>query len=178
MVISSFLSVFVIKVIIQIRDPETWFISFQNLMKEACFSYWGAFCIWPLPGIYALHRLMKPRLVWWHDTYNYPKAGKQIMAFYINKIKSSIPPERIMVFKVQDGWTPLCRFLSKPIPDIDFPTLNEVESLIDMHKKWKRQGLQSWKRRLLQTFVIATILSATISIYWKGPWLPHNVSGA
>ncbi|CAF1528801.1 unnamed protein product [Rotaria sp. Silwood1] len=91
------------KVILQYRDPEKWFISLQLLMKHICFSRWDTLCIWPLDDFYAYHQYMKPRLAWWQNVYNYPNAGKHMMSSYIDKIKSSIAPERILIYKVEDG---------------------------------------------------------------------------
>jgi hypothetical protein len=33
-----------------------------------------------------------------------------------------------LLFGVHDGWEPLCRFLGRPVPPIDFPTGNDVET--------------------------------------------------
>lgn len=44
-------------------------------------------------------------------------------------VRAMVPPERLLVFKVGDGWEPLCEFLGKPIPDVDFPWHNEGEML-------------------------------------------------
>jgi hypothetical protein len=38
-----------------------------------------------------------------------------------------LPPERLLVFELGDGWEPLCRFLGKPVPEIPFPQTNTTE---------------------------------------------------
>jgi Sulfotransferase domain len=40
---------------------------------------------------------------------------------------AAIPPERLLVYRVSDGWEPLCRFLGKPVPDEAFPRVNSTE---------------------------------------------------
>ncbi len=40
---------------------------------------------------------------------------------------AAIPPERLLVFQVGDGWEPLCRFLGKPVPQTPFPRKNSTE---------------------------------------------------
>ena len=37
------------------------------------------------------------------------------------KVRDTIPAERLLVFHVADGWEPLCRFLELPVPDTEFP---------------------------------------------------------
>ena len=40
------------------------------------------------------------------------------------KVRETIPADRLLVFTPSDGWAPLCRFLGKPVPDADFPRSN------------------------------------------------------
>ena len=40
---------------------------------------------------------------------------------------SAIPPERLLVYNVKEGWEPLCRFLNVPVPEGPFPHLNDRE---------------------------------------------------
>jgi hypothetical protein len=36
-------------------------------------------------------------------------------------VRDTIPPERLLVFNVAEGWGPLCRFLARPEPATPFP---------------------------------------------------------
>lgn len=38
----------------------------------------------------------------------------------------AIPGSRLLVYRPGDGWEPLCRFLEVPVPDEDFPHLNDT----------------------------------------------------
>ena len=42
---------------------------------------------------------------------------------------ANIPPERLLVFRVQDGWQPLCDFLGVPVPDEPFPHVNDTAEM-------------------------------------------------
>lgn len=42
-------------------------------------------------------------------------------------VKAAIPPERLLVFDVRQGWEPLCRFLDRPVPGTPFPRTNSKE---------------------------------------------------
>ena len=44
---------------------------------------------------------------------------------YAAEVKAAVPPEKLLVFTVTDGWGPLCRFLGVPVPDAPFPNLND-----------------------------------------------------
>jgi hypothetical protein len=43
------------------------------------------------------------------------------------EVRATIPPERLLVFDVAEGWQPLCRFLDVPVPVTPFPHLNSTE---------------------------------------------------
>ena len=57
-----------------------------------------------------------------------------------------VPKNRLLVYRVRDGWKPLCDFLNVPIPDLPFPYLN----------KTKNMGHMS---RFINTFFILLIIS-------------------
>lgn len=41
-----------------------------------------------------------------------------------DKVRDTIPADRLLVFTPSDGWEPLCRFLAAPVPATDFPRSN------------------------------------------------------
>lgn len=44
-------------------------------------------------------------------------------------VKAGIPAERLLVYSVKEGWEPLCTFLGKEVPDVEFPRINDTQSL-------------------------------------------------
>jgi hypothetical protein len=40
------------------------------------------------------------------------------------EVRDALPAERLLVFNVAEGWSPLCRFLGVPVPDAPFPRHN------------------------------------------------------
>lgn len=40
------------------------------------------------------------------------------------KVRNMVSGNRLLVFHVQEGWEPLCRFLNVPVPDSPFPRSN------------------------------------------------------
>jgi hypothetical protein len=47
-------------------------------------------------------------------------------------VKAAIPPDRLLVFEVREGWEPLCRFLDRPVPDLPFPRTNSKEEFFEL----------------------------------------------
>ena len=42
-------------------------------------------------------------------------------------VRSSVPEERLLVFRAGDGWAPLCRFLDTEVPGEEYPRLNNAQ---------------------------------------------------
>jgi hypothetical protein len=69
---------------------------------------------------------------------------------YNQDVIDRCPPEKLLVvFEITDGWEPLCKFLGKPVPNVPFPHVNDVEEhkrAIGKIKKilLPRPLLQSW----------------------------------
>ena len=47
------------------------------------------------------------------------------MERYHEEVRTTVPAERLLVWSVSDGWEPLCEFLELPVPDADFPRVND-----------------------------------------------------
>jgi hypothetical protein len=40
-------------------------------------------------------------------------------------VKAAVPPEKLLIFTVTEGWKPLCKFLGAPVPSTPFPNVND-----------------------------------------------------
>jgi hypothetical protein len=50
---------------------------------------------------------------------------------HYERVRRIVPAERLLVYRVQEGWEPLCRFLGVDVPDEPFPRVNAGENLLD-----------------------------------------------
>lgn len=51
--------------------------------------------------------------------------GKWVYEQHVALIKGlGLPNDRLLEWSVEDGWEPLCRFLGKDVPQMDFPNGN------------------------------------------------------
>ncbi|MFC4536181.1 sulfotransferase family protein [Sphaerisporangium dianthi] len=55
-----------------------------------------------------------------------PGRAIELFKAHTEKVVAAIPPERLLVFDVADGWTPLCEFLGVPVPAAPFPRVNNT----------------------------------------------------
>nr|WP_163573201.1 sulfotransferase [Fodinicola feengrottensis] len=45
-------------------------------------------------------------------------------------VRREVPAEKLLVYEVSDGWEPLCAFLGVPVPDEEFPWLNDSAAFV------------------------------------------------
>jgi len=54
------------------------------------------------------------------------------------KVQERVPADRLLLFRVEDGWESLCEFLGHPVPHEPFPHVNEgVETI----RAWPEKAL-------------------------------------
>lgn len=46
------------------------------------------------------------------------------------KVRATVPAERLLVFSPVDGWEPICRFLDVPVPAIEFPQSQRARRIL------------------------------------------------
>jgi hypothetical protein len=49
-----------------------------------------------------------------------------------NDAVAAVPAERLLVHEVKQGWVPLCEFLGVPVPEEEFPHLNDRVCFFEM----------------------------------------------
>ncbi|CAE6952693.1 unnamed protein product [Symbiodinium sp. CCMP2592] len=49
------------------------------------------------------------------------KTCKDGYQAHMDRVKTLVPPEKLLIFNFSDGWAPLCHFLGRPIPEEPFP---------------------------------------------------------
>lgn len=121
------------KVILTVRDPGRWYESIYNtiyglrsLISSPVFRLAA-----PLrPGLGRAAR-MNDRLIW-QDTFGGNLEDRQhaieVFERHNDEVKKYVPPERLLVYEVKEGWGPLCEFLGVEIPDKPFPHLNDADT--------------------------------------------------
>jgi hypothetical protein len=114
------------KVILTVRDTDAWYRSasatIHRLMRVT-----PAWLRW-FPRMRMTAEMLHG-IVWdgvFHGRFEDAEASKRIFRQHIEDVKARVPPERLLVFNVRDGWQPLCEFLGVPVPEgAPFPHLNE-----------------------------------------------------
>jgi hypothetical protein len=134
------------RVILTVRDPNSWYESTRETIYQVgrppsteSAESGGAPARLPFPGDPELFKRifqMVHQDVWQGDfTGRFEDREYAIEVFnrQIAEVKEHVPPHRLLVYQVQEGWEPLCRFLEVPIPEgKPFPRLNDREAFRSM----------------------------------------------
>mmetsp|Transcript_55655 Transcript_55655/g.178574 ORF Transcript_55655/g.178574 Transcript_55655/m.178574 type:complete len:225 (+) Transcript_55655:188-862(+) len=140
------------KVVLTLRDsPEQWFRSFADMQQV---NFWGS-----SPNLAFLpywQQCDQFAHLWFHcdiSEENVPESVKrECMSGYLQHmyaIQREIPPERLLLFNVKEGWAPLVRFLNVSTPNVPFPFADPF--MIHQRKNVPlRRRAERALRRLLQ----------------------------
>ena len=123
------------KVLLSVRESGSWYKS----MRDTVYELSRITLISPLsrptfelvslfvPAIGRIAR-MNTALIW-EDTFDgrfededYARA---VFERHNAEVRRKVPPEKLLVYEVKQGWGPLCDFLGVEVPDKPFPRLND-----------------------------------------------------
>ncbi len=154
-------------VVLTVREPERWYESMRSTIYQirkltagplpvrAAFTIADVFA----PGVTGVARLAD-HLVW-EDTFDgrFEDRSHALEVFGRSNeaVRRRVPPGRLLVFDVREGWGPLCNFFGVEVPDKPFPHLNEAQEM-----RRKLFGLAALSAVAPALTVVAVIVAAVI----------------
>lgn len=114
------------KVLLTLRDPDDWFESVHAtiLAPDSLARREGKDEDLQLRFFASIRRSLPSQL-----------DDRAIMTDYFRRhtqaVTAAIPPERLLVYQMGEGWERLCRFLGVPAPAEPFPSENSRTEFID-----------------------------------------------
>ncbi|MEU6720301.1 sulfotransferase family protein [Nonomuraea sp. NPDC046802] len=128
------------KVVLTVRDPNAWFASMRTLITNGPTRLKAENVVPEAAGLMEsmkttrplLDRMIREGLGSDRPFGEVPDEQETIVVFeqHTAMVKKSLPPERLLMFDVREGWEPLCRFLGVDIPAGEpFPHLNDSEAM-------------------------------------------------
>jgi hypothetical protein len=126
-------------VILTVRDSAQWYESTRSTIHELRRLTRGPL---PLRAAFALAEPFGPGLVGtvrlaesivWEGTFEGRFEDRayamELFERHNEAVRLRVPPERLLVFDVREGWAPLCDFLGVEAPEEPFPRLNEARQM-------------------------------------------------
>eukprot|EP01084_Bolivina_argentea_P091292 164358_1 len=130
------------KVILSVRDsPSSWYQSIKTTIfpiMKITYRSWFLFYIPKLLGVDDIE--WSDKCIW--DLIFDKKFDDEQYVInkyneWIKSVKQQVPKDKLLIFNVKDGWSPLCTFLGKSIPNEEFPWANDKEDMKTMYRAIK-----------------------------------------
>jgi len=121
------------KVILTVRDADKWYDSVMATIYPAS-----------TPREYGpgedhrqrIHKMVRKAI--WNGQFEgrFEDRSYAVKAFrsWNDAVEEELPKDRLLVYRVGEGWERLCQFLGLPVPDIEFPNKNSRQEFIDRPK--------------------------------------------
>jgi len=124
------------KVLLTVRDPESWYESARNTIYASLIAGQKGELKEgdeepPSPEAFQ----MISALIWqgtFHGKFEDRAYAIEMFDKHIAEVKSKVPPERLVVHEVKEGWKPLAQMLGVPEPQTEFPRLNDKVAFREM----------------------------------------------
>ncbi|KAK2028144.1 hypothetical protein LX32DRAFT_640276 [Colletotrichum zoysiae] len=148
------------KVVLTTRDVDTWFKSTKatvdrraqdRFLKALSYVDWASSMYYPMLRKY------------WDSVFmgDFDKNAKRVFLSHNERVRSLVHPDRLLEFRMSDGWEPLCKFLDCPIPAGPFPHVNEGDSFIKRVSRRNRLQLCNvlfrWSTWVLSCWILYTL---------------------
>jgi len=124
------------KVLLTVRDPEAWYESARNTIYASLIAGQKGELKEgneepPSPEAFQ----MIASLIWqgtFHGKFEDKAYAIAKFEEHNEAVKSRVPPERLVVHEVKEGWKPLAEMLGVPEPQSEFPRLNDKVAFREM----------------------------------------------
>ena len=126
------------KVILTIRNENNWIKSWNMLnnqiIKSITFRFFSKI---PFTSFYLQKKIHNESILGPNGMFKGLKTDDEIKKEFLKWNQSVIdyvPKDKLLVYRVKDGWNPLCEFLEVPRPDIPFFHKNKTKNMGHMSR--------------------------------------------
>jgi len=78
--------------------------------------------------------------------------------------QKTVPPERLLVWNLKDGWEPLCTFLNKPVPSEPVPRENTTGDMKYMEKFFYESKIYKKMMNFCMMYMVMLIVMILVII--------------
>lgn len=89
---------------------------------------------------------------------DFEKYGQQRFTAYYDEVINYVGKENLLLYRVSDGWGPLCKFLDVPVPlSTPFPRVNDTDGFVQRCKTRNRRQMLNVVFRYTMVCVLAAL---------------------
>lgn len=163
------------KVVLTVRDPEKWYESTRSTIYRInrvtslpFFSVVGLFAPEPRRVSKMVNKVV------WRDTFGSEFENKrraiEVFKRHNEEVRRKVPPEKLLVYEVGEGWGPLCEFLGVEVPENEpFPHINDTASFRKRSQRRMMLALGASGSAMLLAGLVLVIFSRRLRRHPRGP---------
>lgn len=125
------------KVVASTRDVDSWLRSMDSTGGRVLrWPLWETLADWDpaLAGPFWEHaQLVMPINFRTMGDFSPGSPARQAFIDHYQLLEKAVPEGRMLTWRVQEGWKPLCEFLGEDVPEGEFPRLNDAQQFIFVH---------------------------------------------
>ncbi|SPJ73164.1 uncharacterized protein FTOL_02893 [Fusarium torulosum] len=126
------------KVIVTQRDVDSWLENMDSTGGRVLrWPLWNTLSRWDTSLAGPFYEFSKRAMLANFNTmtdFSENSPARQAFHDHYELVKKTVPVERMLEFRVQEGWEPLCKFLGAEIPDGEFPRLDDSKQFVLVHR--------------------------------------------
>jgi hypothetical protein len=143
------------KVLLSTRDPDAW----EKSMRDTVWAVRNGRSVMrslsdargEIDADWAGFLRMIDGLLWtgkgsFADCHADPRQLIAGMHRHEDEVRRTVAPERLLEWRVTEGWAPLCEFLEVPVPDMPFPRVNDSREFVDRVIDGALITLTAWRQ--------------------------------
>ena len=127
------------RVILTVRDPERWYESTRSTIYELSVVATRSPLFRLVFGAMRLLRFgrvgggnMADEVIWdgtFDGRFEDRRYAIEVFERHNAEVRRRVPRDRLLVYEVKEGWSPLCEFLGVEEPDVPFPHVNDTAEM-------------------------------------------------
>ena len=129
------------KVLLSVRDPERWYESTRSTIHQLGKISMGSpfsrlsfalITFFAFGGFKTGQGPMAEEILWqgtFDGNFEDRRHAIEVFERHNDEVRRRVPPERLLVYEVKEGWGPLCEFFGVEEPNEPFPHLNDAAEM-------------------------------------------------
>lgn len=96
---------------------------------------------------------------------DYGATARQRYLEHYEHVRNVVPKAILLEITATDGWGPLCEFLEQPVPESEYPKINDSEGFVGYHKKMWYMSAMFTARNISMACLPAIAIGTAIYFY-------------
>jgi hypothetical protein len=149
------------KIVLSVRDEGRWYESVLATIYQTT-TLLPRWLEWLVPPLARIKKMVSAS-VWdgvFDGRFEDRDHALQVYRDHIAYVKATTQRDKLLVFEAKDGWEPLCSFLNVPVPENEYPHLNDAAQMQFVIRAVRAVG---WLLLVGLVGGLATLLLRTLS---------------